>query len=41
MLWIREEKYLFGDKIIQNCLKIYATHLYDNNLLLRQETKKK
>ena len=28
-------------KIIQNCLKIDATHLYGNNLLLRQETKKK
>ena len=27
--------YLFGDKIIQNCPKIDATHLYDNDLLLR------
>ena len=25
--------YLFRDKIIQNCLKIDATHLYDNDLL--------
>ena len=33
--------FLFGDKIIQNCLKIDATHSYDNDLLLRQETKKK
>ena len=33
--------YLFGDKIIQNCLKIDATHPYDNDLLLRQETQNK
>ena len=32
---------LFGDKIIQNCLKIDATYYYDNDLLLRQERKKK
>ena len=32
--------YLFGDKTIQNCLKIYATDYYDNDLLLRQETQK-
>ena len=32
---------LFGDKIIQNYLKIDATHLYDNDLLLRQETQKR
>ena len=40
----REEKYfasLFGDKIIENCLKIDANQLYDNDLLLRQETEKK
>ena len=35
------EQYLFGDKIIQNCLKIYATHSYNYDLLLRQETLKK
>ena len=44
MPWTREENilrhYLFGDKILENCLKIDATHLYDNDLLLRQETKK-
>ena len=33
--------YLFGDKTIQNCLKIDATHLYDNDLLLTQETQKR
>ena len=33
--------YLFGDKIIQNSLKTDATHYYDNNLLLWQETHKK
>ena len=32
--------YLFGDKTIQNCLKIDATHWYDNDLLLTQETQK-
>ena len=41
----KEEKYfchfLFGDKIIQNCLKIDATHLYDDDLLLRQEAQKR
>ena len=31
---------LFGDKIIQNCLKIDATHMH-NELLLRQETQKR
>ena len=44
MFWTREENilphYLFGDKIIENCLKIDATYLYDNNLLLRQTKKK-
>ena len=33
--------YLFGDKTIQNCLKIDATDKYDNDLLLRQETQKR
>ena len=33
--------YLFGDMIIQNCLEIDATHSYDNDLLLRQENKKR
>ena len=33
--------YLFRDKGIQNCLKIDATHLYDNGLLSRQETQKR
>ena len=28
------------DKIIQNCLKIDTTHLYNNDLLLRQKHKK-
>ena len=32
--------YLFGDKIIQNYLKIDATYLNNNDLLLRQETQK-
>ena len=32
---------LFGEKIIENSLKIDATHLYDNDLLLRLETQKK
>ena len=46
MPWIREGEnilhhHLFGDKIIQNCLKLDATHYYDNDLLLRQETPKK
>ena len=45
MSWTREENILshklFGDKIIQNCIKTDATHLYDNDLLLRQETKKR
>ena len=39
MPWICEEHilrhYIFGDKIIQNCLKI------DNDLLLRQEIPKR
>ena len=42
MPWSREENillhYVFGDKIIQNCLKIDATYSYDKDLLLRQET---
>ena len=42
MLWIREENILrhniFGDKIIQNCLKMDATYYYENDLLLRPET---
>ena len=44
MPWTRKEQYFasqFGDKILQNCLKIDATHLYVNVLLLRQETEKK
>ena len=45
MLWTREDNtlrhYLFGDKILQNCLKIDATNYYEDNLLLRQETQKK
>ena len=32
---------LFGDKIIRSSLKKYATHKYDNDVLLRQETQKK
>ena len=32
---------LLGDKIIQNCIKIDATHSWDNDLLLRQETQKR
>ena len=36
MSWTREENNmrhcLFGDKIIQNCLKISATLSYDNDL---------
>ena len=44
MPWIRGgnslRHYLFGDKIIQNCLKIDTTHSYDYDLLLRQETQK-
>ena len=32
--------YLWGDKIIQNSLKIDAPRKYDNDLLLRQETQK-
>ena len=45
MPWSREENilrhYLFADKIFQNCLQLDTTHLYDNNLLLRQETQKR
>ena len=45
MPWTREENilrhYLFGDKIIQNCLRIDATHSYDNDLFLREETPQK
>ena len=33
--------YLFGYKIIETCLELGATHSFDNDLLLRQETKKK
>ena len=33
MPWTKEDNY-FGDKIIQNCLKIDATHWYDNNLVV-------
>ena len=33
--------HLSGDKTIQNCLQIDATHQYDNDLLLRQEIPKK
>ena len=32
---------LFGDKIIQNGLKIYMSHLYGNDILLRHETLKR
>ena len=43
--WTRKKNilrhYLFGDKILQNCLKIDETHLYDNGLLLRLETQKR
>ena len=35
MPWTKEEKYfvslLFGENIFQNCLKIDATRLYDND----------
>ena len=45
MPWTREENILlidlYGDKIIENCLKIEATPSYDNDLLLGQETKKR
>ena len=46
MPWTREIKsischYLFREKIIQNCLKIDSAHLYDNDLLLKLEIKKK
>ena len=45
MPWTREKNilcpYLFGDKIIRNCLKIDAIHYYDDDLLLRQETQEK
>ena len=33
--------YSLGEKTIQNYLKIEATYLYDNDVFLRQETKKK
>ena len=33
--------YLFGDKTIQNCHKIDATHWYNYDLFLRQETQKR
>ena len=42
MPWTSEEnilsQYLFGDKIIENCLQTDATLWYNNDLLLRQET---
>ena len=45
MCWTRKKEYfaslLCGNKIIQNSLQIDATHLYDNDLLLRQETQKR
>ena len=45
MPWTREEMFCgttyLETKIIQNHLKIDATHKYDNDLLLRQETQKK
>ena len=46
MLWTREEKIFcvttyLETKIIQNYLKIDATHLYHYDLLLRQETQKR
>ena len=46
MPWTREEKIFYvisylETKIIQNCFKIDETHLYDNNLLLKQETEKR
>ena len=34
-------RYLCGDKIIINYLKIDATHSYDNDSLQRQETQNK
>ena len=45
MLWTGEGKIFcvnihLETKIIPNCLKIDATHHYDNDLLLKQETKK-
>ena len=45
MPWTREENILrhnlFGDRIIENCLKMDSTNKYDNDLLLRQDTKKR
>ena len=43
MPWPRVEKIFCVTtyKIIENCLKIDATHEYDNDLLLRQETQKR
>ena len=45
MPWTWEEKYfvslLIWKQNHQNCLKIEATHLYDNDLSLRKQTKKK
>ena len=44
MSWSREENILphnlFEDQIIQNCPKIEATNLFDNDLLLKQKTQK-
>ena len=43
MPWTKEEKYFVSLLIWrqnQNCLKMDATHKYDNGLLPRQETKK-
>ena len=37
----KSHHYLFGDKTIQYCLNMDATYLYDNNLLLRRETKRR
>ena len=45
MPWTREENILrhnlFGDKIIENCLKIDVIIWYENDLLERQETQKR
>ena len=43
MTWTREKLffYLFDHKIIQNCLKIDASHYYGYDLLLRLETQKR
>ena len=45
MPWTRDKNilphYSFRDKFIPSCLNIDATHKYENDLLLRQETEKK